>query len=100
MWASLFYGRPIGQHLFIPERGAALMVQELGDHILDQGMKINWAELEAKQAMRCLVEEAEKYVVRRKKDGVIVGEFFTMSEAQAIIDKAKASKKAALELVP
>ena len=38
------------------------------------------------------------FVVRRKKDQEIVGSFGTQEEAEAVIAKAKAAKKAALEL--
>lgn len=39
-----------------------------------------------------------KYPVLRKKDGVQVAVVDTMAEVEALIAKAKASKKAALEL--
>ena len=41
-----------------------------------------------------------QYVVARKKDGVEVGRFFVEDEAQALVDKAKASKKASLFIIP
>lgn len=41
-----------------------------------------------------------QYVVARKKDSVEVGRFFDESEAQALVDKAKASKKASLFVTP
>ena len=41
-----------------------------------------------------------QYVVARKKDGIEVGRFFAEDEAQALVDKAKASKKASLFITP
>ena len=41
-----------------------------------------------------------QYVVARKKDGIEVGRFFVEDEAQALVDKAKASKKASLFITP
>lgn len=38
------------------------------------------------------------FVVRRKKDGEVVGTFGTQEEAEAVVAKAKAAKKAALEV--
>jgi hypothetical protein len=43
--------------------------------------------------------EPAKYVVARKKDGVIVGSYDTMDEAWEVIEKARKGKKAALEWV-
>lgn len=78
-------------------------------------LNIDWASIAAKQAQRALVEpggEIEQgyaeamaahtvktYTVARKKDGEIVGTYTTQGEAQAVIDKAKAAKKATLVLV-
>lgn len=88
------------------------------------GAGIDWKGMEARWAQRQLVEEpaidaqleaiAEEnifgfaggitkgsgiYTVARKKDGEIVGTFSSEEQAQAVIDKAKASKKAALVLL-
>jgi hypothetical protein len=40
-----------------------------------------------------------KYVVAKKSTGEVVGEFDLLEEAQAMIDKAKRAKKAALVLI-
>ena len=46
------------------------------------------------------IPEAKTYTVSRKKDGVVVGEYQTLDEAEAAIAAAKRQKKAALELQP
>lgn len=94
-----------------------------GGTTLGDPRRIDWAALENKQALRSLVEDPsghfiaepgsvlvvedledvlfpkKTYTVARKKDGEIVGTFDTEDEAQAVIDKAKAAKKASLVLV-
>ena len=45
------------------------------------------------------LQAAVEYAVARKKDGVIVGTYGTLAEANEVIEKAKAQKKAALILV-
>jgi len=79
-------------------------------------LNIDWEGLMQRQAVRSLVEEEaidaqleavaedlmfepKKFTVARKKDGEIVGTYTTQGEAQAVIDKAKAAKKATLVLV-
>jgi len=42
--------------------------------------------------------EAKQYTVSRKKDGGVVGVYETLAEAEDVIAKAKAQKKAALVL--
>lgn len=130
---AICFGQLIGMYI----RGT--MPRRLG-RIVDAGattkndprrVNINWPELEAKMALRNLVEpEVEPfipepgrvlmvedmepsifgfaggitkgsglYTVARKKDGEIIGTFTTEGEAQAVIDKAKAAKKATLVLL-
>ncbi len=80
-------------------------------------VNIDWEGLMQRQSVRSLVEEdvvdaqleqiaedlitapAQTFTVARKKDGEIVGTFATIDAAQAVIDKAKAAKKASLVLV-
>lgn len=95
----------------------------VGGTTLGDPRRIDWAALEQKQSLRSLVEDPtghfiaepgsvlvvedlgemllpkKTYTVARKKDGEIIGTFETEEAAQAVIDKAKAAKKAALVLV-
>jgi len=94
---------PKTQHTIIDAGGTTL-----GD---PRRMNIDWEGLMQRQAVRSLVEPEPvdvvvdtsgsmgTYTVARKKDGVIVGTYTTEDEAQAVIDKAKAAKKATLVLV-
>lgn len=45
-----------------------------------------------------VVSEARQYTVSRKKDGGVIGVYETLAEAEEVIAKAKAQKKAALVL--
>jgi len=58
-----------------------------------------WPFAEGYVAPQAAPEVTQKFVVRRKKDQVVVAEFESAELAQAAIDKAKQAKKAALELV-
>jgi hypothetical protein len=69
-----------------------------GDTTLQDPRRFDAKEAEHKAAMAELVEKPIKYIVRRKKDQEIVGEFDTLGEAEGVISKAKAAKKASLEL--
>lgn len=74
---------------FIAEPGHVLTVEDI-EPVVGRAFATGYVET---------VNAAKTYTVARKKDGEIVGTFGTEVEAQAIIDKAKAAKKAALVLV-
>lgn len=68
---------------FIPEHGSVLVVEDNGDFGFAGG----------------LTKGSGLYTVARKKDGEIIGTFTKLEDAQAVIDKAKAAKKASLVLL-
>jgi hypothetical protein len=62
-----------------------------------QTMADVWRDLERKQAMRSLVEpDGTEFVVARLSDGVVIGRFGSVADAEAVIKHARASKKALL----
>lgn len=64
-----------------------------------QTMSDVWRDLERKQAMRSLVEpDGTEFVVARLSDGVVIGRFGSVADAEAVIKHARASKKALLTL--
>jgi hypothetical protein len=61
-----------------------------------------WEDIRSKMGLAELVESApavQKYTVARKKDGEIVGEFVSLTDAEEVIAKAKKAKRATLVLV-
>lgn len=64
-----------------------------------QTMSDVWRDLERKQAMRSLVEpDGTEFVVARCSDGVVIGRFGSVADAEVVIKHAHASKKATLTL--
>jgi hypothetical protein len=64
-----------------------------------QTMSDVWRDLERKQAMRSLVEpDGTEFVVARLSDGIVIGRFGSVADAEAVIKRAHASKKATLTL--
>ena len=65
-----------------------------------QTMADVWRDLERKQAIRSLVEpDGTEFVVARRSDGVVIGTFGSIADLEAVIEHARASKKASLVLV-
>ena len=116
---AICFGQLIGMYIrgTMPRRAAPNIISAGGTTLGDpRRVNIDWPGLEAKMALRNLVEEgydhalevvaeslimepAKTFTVARKKDGEIVGTYTDEAAAQAVIDKAKASKKAALVLL-
>jgi len=111
---AICFGQLIGMYIAgtMPRRRAPNIISAGGTTLGDpRRVNIDWPALEAKMALRNLVEEdytdpveigrenEKTFTVARKKDGVIVGSYTTEAEAVAVIDKAKAAKKASLVLV-
>lgn len=68
-------------------------------YLNDQGAVISIPLSSAAAAYVSLPGEPRKYVVARMRDGEIVGEFDNQADAQALVDKAKRQKKAALGIL-
>ena len=122
---AICFGQLIGMYIAgtMPRRRAPNIISAGGTTLGDpRRVNIDWEGLMQRQAARSLVEEdleelatpivgakvaaqmfgpdaAKKFTVARKKDGEIVGTYSTEAEAVAVIDKARAAKKASLVLV-
>jgi hypothetical protein len=90
MTYTLFYGALIPQVLTKPVTDGVTI-----NYDSVPGLSLVDAFREA-AGIKEVEQSSQKFVVVRKKDGEIVGEFNTEEEALAEIEKAKRAKKAAL----
>ena len=106
MWRDLFYGGPIGQflgtfrHVTTTPLPDTVVIDDLTSLMEPVGKTyLNMQDIPVSVPIETQTSGLAKYVVVKKANGEVVGEFDHLEEAQAIIDKAKRAKKAVLVLL-